>query len=119
MDCGKTYIGPQAPGMTCNCMPPKLMIGTPVASVARPLSQELQQLYTIGNATQLRAQLCQRWGIVNKSHAQHGSNFSGNQTLAQLIQNIVSPIQAPVERSRVKALIIREYGYDIDTQAMD
>ncbi|MDE2596829.1 MAG: hypothetical protein KGL44_08135 [Sphingomonadales bacterium] len=94
------------------------MTGTPYVVQGPPLSAELQQLYTISQATTKRAELCTLWGITNKSHAQHGSNFSGNQTLAQLILNIVAPIQAAHERARVRQLVIQAYHYDIDSQRM-
>ncbi len=115
--CGKTYIGPPQPGMMCNCHPPKQMIGTPYVAPMAPLSQELQTSLNIQAATTRRAQLCQQWGIDNKSHKPHGSNFSGSQTLAQLIGDIVEALVGP-QRERVKALIIEEFSYDIDTMQM-
>ena len=117
-DCGKTYIGEPTPGMLCNCTPAKVMTGTPYVVQGPPLSDELQQLYSISQAATKRAELCNLWGIANKSHAQHGSNFSGNQTLAQLILNIVAPVQATQERARVRQLVIQKYHYDIDSQRM-
>jgi hypothetical protein len=115
--CGKTYIGPPQPGMMCNCQPPKPMIGTPYVAPIAPLSAELQVSLSIKEATPRRAQLCQQWGIDNKSHKPHGSNFSGSQTLVQLINNIVEPLVG-AERERVRALIITEFSYDIVTQQM-
>ena len=103
--------------MMCNCHPPKPMIGALVATPVVPLSQELLVSLNIKEATVRRGQLCQQWGIDNKSHRPHGSNFSGSQTLVQLINNIVEPLVG-AQRERVSALIIAEFGYDIDTQQM-
>jgi hypothetical protein len=117
-NCGKTYIGPASPGMMCTCAPPKQMIGSPYVTQAAPLSPELLAVLNIDAATKRRTELCAAWGVKNKSHSSHGSNFSGNQTLAQLINNIVEPVQGSAERGRVKALIIEQFQYDIDTQQM-
>lgn len=118
LDCGKTYIGLPSPGMMCNCVPAKPMIGTQIKEQPKLLSADLQEVYDIGKATKKRGELCAAWGIANKSHKSHGSNFAGNQTLAQLIQNIVAPVTAVGERQRVRLLIIQQYGYDIDLQGM-
>jgi hypothetical protein len=93
------------------------MIGAPYVAPAVPLSQALLTSLNIQAATLRRAQLCQQWGIDNKSHKPHGSNFSGSQTLVQLINNIVEPLVG-AQRERVSGLIITEFGYDIDTQQM-
>ena len=113
--CGKTYVGTPLPGkMTCNCSPARQITGTMVVT---PLSDALLTVYSISNATALRGQLCANWGITNKSHATHGANFSGNQTLVQLISNIVGPVSSQ-DWERVRALVIRDYNYDISTQRM-
>lgn len=84
---------------------------------APPLSQELQVQLNIQNATDKRAELCQLWGIDNKSHKTHGANFSAPQSLVQLINNIVEPLQG-ADRERVRQLCITKYQYDIDTRLM-
>ena len=104
--------------MTCNCDPPRVLIGTPYQPVMVPLSAQLQTPLNITQATERRELLCSRWGIINKSHKQHGSNFSGSQTLAQLINNIVEPLQQGTERERVRGLVLRDFDYDIDTRMM-
>lgn len=116
-ECGKTYIGPAQPGMTCNCTPARILIGTPYAPAAPPLSDDLLVQLNIQNATQRRADLCRRWGIENKSHKTHGANFSAPQSLVQLINNIVEPLQG-ADRERVRQLVITDYQYDIDTRMM-
>ncbi len=116
-DCGKTYIGPPKSGMFCNCAPPKVMIGTPYIPKVAPISDELKEQLKIQDATEKRAELCQLWGIDNKSHKTHGSNFSAPQSLMQLINNIVDPVQG-ADRERVRQLVIKKYSYDIDTQMM-
>jgi hypothetical protein len=113
----KTYIGPPNPGIQCNCIPPKTMIGKLVATAVIPLSDDLQESLSIKVATERRAQLCQAWGIDNKSHKQHGSNFSSPQTLVNLINNIVEPVQG-ADRERVRGLIIEQFQYDINSKLM-
>lgn len=116
LECGKTYLGPAlATGtMSCNCVPPKMIRGTLIYT---PLSDALQEILPIDKANKLRNELCQRWGIPNKSHATHGANFSSNQTLVNLINNIVIPVQGQL-RTTVRQLVIQDYGYDIDTKEM-
>lgn len=114
-ECGKTYVGPQLPGkMTCNCTPPRQISGTLIVT---PLSDALLAVLSISEATDLRRELCSRWGIANKSHNTHGSNFSGNQTVVQLIHNIIAPVQGDLW-DRVRAHVINDYSYDINTQQM-
>ncbi len=103
--------------MFCNCAPPKVMIGTPYIPKVAPISDELKEQLKIQDATEKRAELCQLWGIDNKSHKTHGSNFSAPQSLMQLINNIVDPVQG-ADRERVRQLVIKKYSYDIDTQMM-
>ncbi len=118
MDCGKTFIGAQiAGGMTCNCTPPKKVIGTLVIASLSPLSPELTREVNITEATSLRAQMCRRWNITNKSHLAHGSNFSGNQKIVNLIHNIVDPVSGTL-RTQVRDAILREFRYDIDSRIM-
>lgn len=116
-ECGKTYIGEPRPGMMCNCHPPHIMIGTPYVARAAPLSQALLQSLRIQQATELRGELCARWGIDNYSHSTHGSNFAGSQTVVQLINNIVEKLDGAT-RARVRLRVIADYQYDIDTKSM-
>jgi len=97
--------------------PAKLMIGAPYVPPVIPLSRELLEQLNIQNATDRRGRLCQEWGIVSHSHRTHGSNFSAPQTLVQLINNIVEPLQG-AERQRVRDLVITQFSCDIDTQTM-
>jgi hypothetical protein len=115
--CGKTYIGEPNPGMVCNCTPPRLMIGAPYVLTPEPLSAELLTQLNIQAATTRRGELCGAWSINNHSHKSHRGNFSAPQTLVQLINNIVTPLIG-AERERVSILVIRDFGYDIDTQRM-
>ena len=109
--CGKSYMGPAVRGMMCNCSPPRPM-------AISPLSTELQEHLRIQEATQRRSELCRAWGIDNLSHGSHGSNFSGTQSLVQLINDIVNPLVG-ANRARVRLLVIAQYQYDIDTRQMD
>ena len=93
------------------------MLGTPYAIQVQPLSAELQKSLNIKEATDLRDRLCNLWGIVSHSHKTHGANFSGSQTLVNLIKNIVEPLKSH-EHERVRLLVMREYHYDITTQMM-
>lgn len=115
-ECGATYIGEQIVGKTCGSG--HKMTGSPYTMPVTPLSSELTQSYSITEATKLRGELCTLWNITNKSHKTHGSNFSGNQTLQQLIQNIVEPVAEGAERDRVRLLCIAKYHYDFDARAM-
>ncbi len=93
------------------------MVGRPYSSPVPSLSSELAASISSGNAAKLRGQLCQKWGITNKSHVSHGSNFSSNQTVASLLNDITAPLRGSL-RTEVRDLIISDYGYDIDTQMM-
>lgn len=115
-ECAATYIGEQVTGKTCGSG--HAMTGSPYVVKMTPLSKELKESYSITEATKLRTELCQLWGIDNKSHKTHGSNFSGNQTLAQLIQNIVDPVAEGAERERIRGLCITRYKYDFDDRSM-
>jgi hypothetical protein len=113
--CGKTYVGPMLSGkMECNCQPPRQISGTELVT---PLSAELLQDLDITAANELRNRLCTAWGIKNKSHTTHGSNFSGNQTVIQLINNIIKPVEGDLWE-KVRAHIIRDYSYDINSGKM-
>lgn len=113
--CFKTYIGPQLPGkMDCNCVPSKAISGV---KVVKPLSDELLRQISSGEAATMRSAMCTRWQISNKSHVSHGSNFSSNQKVLNLILDIVGPVQGTL-RTTVRQAIITEYGFDIDTQEM-
>lgn len=113
--CFKTHIGSQLPGtMACNCNPARQIVGQ---RVIVPLSDALKAQVSPSQAATLRNTLCQRWGITNQSHGQHGANFSSNQTVANLINDIVNPVQGQL-RSAVKTHVLNDYGYDIDAREM-
>lgn len=117
-DCGKTLITSETVSETeRTCLCGKVLTGQPYTRKIPQLSQELQAVYKIDEANRLRGKLCADWGITNKSHRRHGSNFSSPQTLKALIDNIVAPVTGN-DRERVRRLVIESYGYDIDTQSM-
>lgn len=93
------------------------MHGTAYAIQVPPLSKELQASLNIKESTELRGRLCKNWAIASHSHATHGSNFSGSQTLVNLIKNIVEPLKGG-EYERVRLLVMRDYHYDITSQTM-
>ncbi|SDO44702.1 hypothetical protein SAMN05216596_101403 [Pseudomonas congelans] len=114
-NCGKTYIGQELnTAMLCLCTPPRKIQGQLQQT---PLSDALLEMLDIGSASKLRASLCQSWGIPNKSHATHGSNFSTNQRVVDLILDIVAPVTGGL-RTTVRNLIISKYKYDIDSKEM-
>ncbi len=121
LDCGTTYIGPQLDGgMTCGCVPAKSIRGTFYGvgvTHVKPLSDELLESLSVSEAGKVRSALCLEWGIPNKSHAFHGSNFSSNQTLVNLINNIVEPVRGGLLIT-VRQKVRQKYGYDIETQMM-
>lgn len=51
-------------------------------------------------------------GIRDAGHSFHGSNFSGSQTLRQIIDNVFQKVQGEAERERVAANSRKYYGYD-------
>lgn len=116
--CGKVYIGPR-PSIVpmCCCATPKKMKGVPFTMPVSPLSEALTEQLSTDEAANLRGTLCKRWGITNKSHKSHGSNFSSNQTVANLINDIVAPVQGLL-RAEVRQAVLEMYSYDIDTQMM-
>jgi hypothetical protein len=114
-ECGKTYVGLQLPArMSCNCTPAKQITGVRTSTL---LSPDLLEVVNSSEAATRRARLCQRWQIPNKSHASHGANFSSNQKVVNLIQDIVAPVTGELRRS-VRAAIITDFFYDIDTREM-
>lgn len=121
LDCGKTYIGVElVGGMTCNCKPPKKIDGLKlrdVVIVRKPLSAELLTELSVKEAAAMREKLCKDLGINNKSHKSHGSNFSSNQTLVKLIEDITTPVTGGLI-VEVRAKIIKAYGYDYVTGEM-
>ena len=114
-ECGKTYLGAQLPGrMACNCNPARMISGTRIVT---PLSADLLAQVNTSQAATLRSQYCTRWGIDNKSHASHGSNFSSSQTVVNLINDIVSPVSGTL-RDSVRRAVMTDFGYDIDSREM-
>lgn len=114
-ECGKTYRGAQLPArMACNCQPARLITGIRIAT---PLSPDLLAIVGTSEGATRRAFYCTRWGIANKSHASHGANFSSNQTLVNLINDIVTPVIGELRRS-VRTAIMTDFSYDIDTGEM-
>ncbi|WP_085741341.1 hypothetical protein [Pseudomonas syringae] len=112
---GKGYVFQgQGQSMLCLCTPPKKILGKPQQT---PLSDELLEMLDIGSASKMRAVFCQRWGIPNKSHTTHGSNFSSNQRVVDLILDIVAPVTGGL-RTNVRNLIISTFKYDIDSKEM-
>ena len=93
-----------------------------IAVVATPTyiaaDENMKEILKPSAAAKLRAQLCKDWGISSKSHKSHGANFSSNQTLQHLIDDIVAPVSGGGERERVRQLVIDAYNYDIDTGGM-
>jgi hypothetical protein len=100
--------------MSCNCSPPKEIAGTQIVT---PLSDALLAVLSSTEAAESRQTLCTRWDIKNKSHKTHGSNFSGSQTVVQLINDIITPVKGELW-DLVRAHAINDYNYDINTQQM-
>ena len=114
--CGKCHIGARLPGtMTCNCQPPRQISGL---MLTKPLTKELTTPMSASEAYNLRAVLCKSWGIKNKTHDLHKGSYDSNQTLVQLITNIVEPVSEN-DWGRVRGLVKTRYNYDITTGGMD
>lgn len=114
-ECAKTYIGTQLPDpMQCNCTPAKKIRGILLET---PLSDALTEEISTSKAATLRSSMCAKWGITSKSHVSHGANFSSNQTVVNLINDIVKPVQGDLRES-VRRLVIREFSYDINSRKM-
>jgi hypothetical protein len=59
--------------------------------------------------TKVRADVARVLGILDKGHTHHGSNFSGTQSLEQIIRNLVSKVEGPAEIMRVTNLVKTKY----------
>lgn len=84
-----------------------------VAVVAGPSYTALDTQYN-GNSTQdVRNDVVRVLGITDKGHIQHGSNFSGPQTLRQIIKNVLAKVtKGTPEWTRVEGLLQKHYpGY--------
>ena len=66
-----------------------------------------------GKFTLVRRDVARVLGIQDKGHAHHGSNFSGQQTLKQIIQNLFAGVQGEKEQGRVRDQIQTQYGFAV------
>ena len=66
-----------------------------------------------GKFTAVRRDVARVLGIQDKGHAHHGSNFSGQQTLKQIIQNLFAGVQGDKEQGRVRDQIHTQYGFTV------
>jgi ribosomal protein L29 len=101
--------------------PPKIG-GYPITTLA-PLTESPSAETVFKNLTDswsankgkfavVRRDVARVLGIQDKGHAHHGSNFSGTQTLKQIILNLYGGVQGPAEIARVKAVIKAKYKFD-------
>lgn len=65
-----------------------------------------------GKYTVVRRDVARVLGIDDKTHSHHGSNFSGTQTLRQIILNVFSTVQGDQQQNTIRVLIRQKYGFD-------
>ena len=82
-------------------------------SSSEPVFKNLDDSWSAnkGKFAVVRRDVARVLGIQDKGHAHHGSNFSGTQTLRQIILNLYSNVQGAQELDRVRGLIKTKYGF--------
>jgi hypothetical protein len=65
-----------------------------------------------GKYTVVRRDVARVLGIDDKTHSHHGSNFSGTQTLKQIISNVFATVQGDQQQNTIRVLIRQKYGFD-------
>lgn len=98
-------IGPYDTGQLSSG--PVTPTGTPTYTDLNTPYQANKPLYST-----VRAEVVQYLGIRDAGHSHHGSNFSGTQTLKQIIKNVFDKVQGGGEQSRVAQNSLKYYHYD-------
>lgn len=75
-----------------------------------PVYVNLQDVHNATMRPKVRADVARVLGIVDKAHQIHGANFAGNQTLEQIIRDLVSKVQGHGEIQRVRNAVRTHYN---------
>lgn len=79
---------------------------------AGPKYTDLNTPFNASASPDVRRDVARVLGIEDKHHNTHGSNFSGTQTLRQIIADVVSKVTGQQEQNRVRGLLRKLYpGY--------
>ncbi|TXL74077.1 hypothetical protein FHP25_17870 [Vineibacter terrae] len=83
-----------------------------VTAPTGPQYTNLATVYTNKEAPDVRADVVRVLRVQDKTHSTHGANFSSNQTLRQIIDNVIAKVQGQAEVQRVQGLLRQHYpGY--------
>jgi hypothetical protein len=85
-----------------------------VVQLTTPTNTNLNQSWK-ADSTQyadVRAEVRLYMGIRDTSHSAHGSNFSGTQTLRQIIDNLFEKVNGMSEITRVSSNTVKYYRYN-------
>ena len=82
------------------------------ATATRPTHTNLMESFSYKEWPDVRAEVARVLGIKDKGHSTHGSNFKGDQTLRQVIKNLVETVKGDAEILRIQNLLRQHYpGY--------
>lgn len=94
-----TYSKPQLPSLV-------------QAAAATPAYTDLGEKFSFKTWPAVRVDVARVLVLADKGHSTHGSNFKGDQTLKQVIDNLLEKVQGGPETQRVHALLRKHYpGY--------
>jgi hypothetical protein len=81
---------------------------------ATPQYTNLKEQFKAKDCKEVRSDVVKVLGIGNKTHDQHGANFSTPQTLRQIIDDVLVPIKGDKERTRIEKVLKHWYkGYAV------
>jgi hypothetical protein len=82
--------------------------------VILPTYTNLEDSWNVGaEYSKVRKEVAAVLGINDKGHTQHGSNFSGTQSLRQIILNLVDKVAGKVAVADMRSLIKARYNLDL------
>lgn len=76
------------------------------------LHKDLLESYSYKEWPDKRKEVAAVMGIEDKGHSSHGSNFKGNQTLKQIIDNLFAKVSGDKRKAAAEAVIKAYHGYD-------
>ena len=77
-----------------------------------PAYKNLSESFSYKQWPDVRADVSRVLGLKDKGHSSHGSNFKGDQTLRQVINNLLDTVQGEAEIGRIQGLLRQHYpGY--------
>jgi hypothetical protein len=96
-------IGPYAKGE---------LLPLAAAAATGPTYTDLDENFSFKQWPAVRADVARVLRINDKGHSSHGSNFKGNQTLRQVIDNLVDTVKGEAEVARIQSQLRQHYpGY--------